>query len=316
MSVKTIDYRQQLAQDTSRGPSRSIWSYEGPNAGIEDFFQDPYLGAYTIEEWNPAPNFSGGSFTGGFGQWSIFSTANGAVADDQIAGGGLRLKASTTANQGVTLSSSTGGYQMVNGSGVLQGKLAYECRVLVSTGSFTNSTQDTFLGLTDNLPCGSNVPISSTPGTLAASTNFIGFHKRGGTTNANDWGFVFGASGQTIVYPTGLNTLITTVLGTAPVVGTYYKLGFVFDPTPTNPVLQIATAASSNQTVGNKAVPMLRVFVNGLQAAAFLIKSDITATNFPNGTFLAPCYAFLQQSTTAGIYSSNDWIRAAQTLLA
>jgi hypothetical protein len=324
MSVKSVVYAANQpsssaleAQNTERGPTENLWSWPGAgNAGVEDFLQDPRLGLYFFDDFNPAPNFPGGSYTGSAGRYAIFSTANGAFADDAIVGGGLRLQASTTAHQGVTLGSSAGAYQLVDGSGNLQKRLVFECRVKVSTGSFSASTQDTFIGLMDNLPPASQVPITNTGGTLAASTNFIGFHKRGGATNANDWNFVFGASGQTIQYPTNMQALYKTGIGggtTAPSEGTYYKLGFVFEPAALPAI--ISSTASSNQTAGNTAAPMLKVYVNGVRTTAFLIKADITAATFP-ATPMAPVIAFMQQSTTANIYSAVDWIMCAQSLMA
>lgn len=298
--------------NTERGPSEIIWGSVGsPNAWVEDFLQDFRLGMYFEEDFNPAPNFAGGSFTGGLGKWALFSTANGTLADDAIVGGGLRLKASTTAQQGLTLGSTTGVYQLITAAGLKQGKLAFECRVSVSTGSFANSTQDTFIGLMDNLPPASQVPITNTPGTLATLTNFIGFHKRGGTVNANDWNFVFGANGQTIQYPTNMQAIVNAAKGAVPLVNTYYKLGFIYDPSPALIPQTVTAVGSSNQTVGTAARPIIRVFVDGVPLGTFLIPADVTGATFPSGV-MAQVISFMQQSTTGGIFSAVDWIRVAQ----
>lgn len=314
MAVKNATYIGGIGADTGRGPSEYLTGAPGGAGGwIADFLQDPSLGMYFYEDFLVAPNYPGGSYTGSAGRWSIFSTANGAFADDGIVGGGLRLQASTTADQGVTLGSDAGAYRLITAAGALQGRLAFECRVLASTGSYTASTQDTFVGLCDTTPA-SQIPITNTNGTLASTISAIGFHKRGGATVPQDWSFVFCVSGQTIQYPTNLTTLVTTVTGTAPVVGTYYKLGFVFDPTPSCTPLYVSSVASSNQTVSQLAAPIIRVFVNGQPAAAFLIKADVTAATFPTGV-MAPVFAFMQQSTTSGIYSAIDWLSVAQAAI-
>lgn len=316
MSTKTVMYLANLAANTERGPSESIWGAQAfPGGWVADFAQEPRLGWQTWEDWDLSPNFPGGSYTGGFGRWAIFSTANGAIADDAIVGAGLRFKASTTADQGVTVGASAGAYQLITSAAVMQGRLAFEARVAVSTGSFAATTNDTFVGLMDNLPPGSQVPITNTGGILAPSTNFIGFHKRGGATNPADWSFVFAASGQAIQYPTNMQNLITTITGTAPTVLTYYKLGFVFEPVPPITPLAITNVASGLQTAGVLASPLVKVYVNGIRAGAFLIKADVTAATFPTGV-MGPVFAFMQQSTTAGIYSAIDWIRVAQGAIA
>lgn len=311
MSVKSVMYLANLVANTERGPSESIWGATGyPGGWVADFIQDRRLGQETWEDWDVGSNFAGGSVTGAFGKWAIFSTANGAIADDGIVGGGIRLQASTTADQGVTIGSTVTSYQLLTSAGVMQGRLAFEARVKIPTGGFTASVCDAFVGLTDLAPA-SAVPITTTNGTLAASMNFIGFHKRGGTTNPDDWNFVYGASGQTIQYQTNLQGLILAVTGSAAVVGTYYKLGFTWEPQPPVSPLAITTTGSSLQTVGQVASPIIKVFVNGIRAAAFLIKGDVTAATFPSAV-MGPSISFMQQSTTASQYLANDWIRVAQ----
>lgn len=301
--------------DTQRGPSQVIWGGpDSPNAWVPSMIENFVSGMFFEDDFNPAANYPGGSYTGGFGRWTLFSTANGAITDAGIVGGAIQLAASTTAHQGVQLTSSAGAYRIVDGSGNLQGRLAFECRVSVTTGSYANSTQDTFVGLSDN-GTGATALISNTGGTLSTTPNLIGFHKRGGTTNAADWNFVFQLASGTAVYPTGLQALINTAKGVNPSAGTYYKLGFVFDPGVSLVTKAITTAASANQTVGNKARPMLQVYVDGVVNATFLINTDITGATFPTG-IMGPAFAFLQQSTTASIGSDIDWLRVAQNAIA
>lgn len=309
MSVNTVDYLANLTPSTQRGPSESIWGAPGtPNGWIADFIQDFSLGTFFEDDFNPAPNYPGGSYTGGFGRWTIFSTANGVITDAGIVGGGITLAASTTADQGLTLSSSAGAFQIITSGGVYQSRMAFEARVATSTASLAASTADMFVGLMDNGTGTSQIPITTVNGVLSTTPNLIGFHKRGGVTTPGDWGFVYQLAGGTAVYPTNLQSLVTTVTAVAPVGGTYYKLGFVYDNFAQP--FQISTA-STGQTAGIIARSLIRVYVNGVSAVAFLTSTNVGGTAFPTG-IMGPVVAFMQQSTTASVNSSIDWLRVAQ----
>lgn len=305
--------------DTERGPSPIIWGAPGsPNAWAEDFIQDPRLGYYFFDDFND----TGGALTlnnvGQYGRWATQAeTTDPTITDDGIIGGGWKLAASTTAHRGVALSTTAGGVQFYDGTNLVPGQMAFECRVKIS--SIAASTLDMFVGLMDNLPVASTIPITATGGTLSTTPDLIGFHARGGSTNPGDFSVAYNVAAGTVQYPTGLTNLVNTVTGTALAAATYVKLGFVYNPKGGQggqPYTKtITTAATSAQTVGNSAIPMLQFFVNGIPCATFLIKGDITAATFCGGStaILGPVVAFKQQSTTASISASIDWIRVAQS---
>lgn len=320
MAVKSNLYVPQLSQDTSRGPSPNVWRGQI----IEDYVQDFSLGFFSEDDFNIAGNIVTTNAAGNVGKWATWIDTNGVLGADP-ADEGAALLLSDGGNSGVTLAfgSTAGGYRLVSAASGFpyDQPLAFECRVAV--GSITTAKRDVFIGLVDNTAqaTGSGTAvISGTTNTLTTTNGFIGFHFRS-TTNPTDVGFVFNPAGGPAVYPTNLQTLSTTVVGSAltayaagstgAVTGTgFIKLGFVFDPTPQNTSLLISSA-STGQTAGTLARPVIRVYANGQQAPAFLTNTNLQAATFPSG-FMAPFFGYKSRSGTSagGLYI--DWIRAAK----
>jgi len=329
MAVKSAMYVPQLSQDTYRGPSPAIWS----QLVVEDFLQDPSLGMHFFDDFLMTGQFFSG--TGGqtgsaaaavsVGQWSAWGDQYAQLATDpDLEGGVIQLSSSNAGSEvtatGMTLISNAGGFGFISpASGYPLGqKLLFECRVAV--GSITTAKRDCFIGLCDNTSPASqatNLIIASTTNTLATTNGLIGFHFRS-TTNPTDVGLAFNVAAGTVQYPTNLQTLSTTVVGSAlaaysdtnNVAKGFVKLGFVFDPTAGN-VSKIITSASSGQTAGNLAKPMLQVFVNGQAAPAFLTATNIQAATFPSN-WMAPAISYKTRSATAPGDFYVDWIRVAQ----
>lgn len=320
MAVKSFEYIPGLAVDTERGPSQAIWGVPGnPGGYVADFIERPRLGMYFWEDFkncgiSPATG-SAGTF-GAENSWYGYGDTAGVITDAGIVGGGITLGGGTTDNAGIAISSLTNSYQIVTASGtsgVMQGRLCFETRVAMSAASYVVTRNDMFVGLVDasGLPAAA-MPITATDGVLSTAPGLIGFHKRGGTTNGADWNFVYQVAGGTAVYAANLLNLITTVTGVAPVGGTYYKLGFVFDP---NPQLYPITSASTGQTAsGNATKALIQIYVNGLRAVAFLTSTNVTGTSFPI-TIMAPSIAYRNQNTTAALSGSVDWIGIGQNAI-
>lgn len=310
-------YLNNTIADTERGPSPALWAAQGSNNGwIPDFLMDPRLGQVFFEDFkssgiSPA---SGSALNYNADQsWYAYLDTNGAITDAGIVGGGINLAASNTAHQGVALGQLTNAFQIVDSTPNLQGRLIFECRVSSAAASLAASKTDYFIGLIDasGLPA-SAVPITGTGGALSTSPGLIGFHKRGGSTHGTDWDFVYQVAGGTAVYETNLGNIVTTVTGTAPVGGTYYKLGFDYNPLAIG--LAVASTATG-QTLGVVTKPMLKVFVNGLAAVCFLDSGIIKGTTFPN-TIMSPAVAWKQQSTTASVSANIDWLGVVQQFIA
>jgi len=320
MAMKTVEYLANLAANTDRGPSRAIWG----NCNVEEMLQDPNLGQYFFDDFLMAGNLSTTNAIGNMGQWATWAdTATILGVDPQQDGGVILLSDNGNITKNVTLGSNGGSFRMLSAASgfPLTTKLFFECRVAV--GSITTAKRDAFIGLVDNTTTFST---ASATGVINASNalqtvpNLFGFHFRA-TTNPTDVGLAFNVAGGTVQYPTGLQTLSLTVSGaalTAYAAGAagalatgFIKLGFIYDPTPQLSPMQISSA-SSGQTAGTLRKPMIKVYVNGLPAPAFLTAdANIQVATFPTG-WLAPAISYTSRAAAAsgGLYV--DWIRVAQ----
>lgn len=337
MSVKSITYLANTALNTERGPSEAIWGLPGNvNAGPEDFIQDPRLGMYTWDEFDvtgsPGLYPSTALITASLGKWGFLGPIGGGATDGAIVGGGLTLSpgslaVSSTNQTAAVLFSQVGGYQVTansSGNSALQGKIAFEARVMLS--SVTASKRDAFVGLCDQTPLSSaalqcllpfTVVSGGTANALTSTRNLIGFYAPSSTNT--EWGFVFQLASTAAVICSNLQSLVSKVTGTAIAAGTFYKLGFVYDP---NAVAQQISSASDGQTAGTLAKAMLSVYVNGVKAAAFLTQTqNILTASFPTG-IMGPIAAIVPSSSGANSGSTQsgtmtvDWIRIGQNMIA
>lgn len=317
MSVKTSQYAPS-GQDVTRGPSLALWK----DCPIPDFQGDPSLGMLFFDDFQPAGNLATTNAIGNMGQWATWadtSTVLLAVAEE---GGVVRLSDGTNITKNITLGSTAGAIRLVSGAtGYPYGqKCWFEARVAV--GSITTACRDAFVGLVDNTTSFSTASavgvIATTTNTLATIGNMIGFHFRS-TTNPTDVGLAFNVAAGTVQYPTNLQTLANTVIGSPLAIYTavangagtgFVKLGFLFDPTAGNSS-KVISSASSGQTVGTVAKPVLQVFVNGQIAASFLTNTNLQAATFPTG-WMAPTISYTSRSATVADGFYVDWIRCAQ----
>ena len=312
MAVNTIDYKANLAASTQRGPSESIWA----DCPVDAILQDPSLGYHVYDDFTvtgmPTTNAASS-----MGQWACWADTSATIKDAAEDGGVAILTPASTSGQ-IVISSNTGAFRMVSGATnyPLQGKLWFEARVAV--GSITTAIRDLFVGLCDNtttqICSAANLVVGTAGNVLITTPNLFGFHFRD-TTNPTDVGLAFNVAGGTVQYPTNLQTLSLTVAGAALTAyaavtngaGTgFVKLGFVFDPNA-SPVT--ISSASSGQTAGQTFRPLIKVFVNGQPAAAFLTSTNVQAATFPTGR-MAPVIAFGAKSSAPTAYI--DWIRVAQ----
>jgi hypothetical protein len=331
---KSIVYQANLVANTERGPSEVIWSGQGSlNAWVADFIQDPRLGMHFFDDFLVAgtgPAVSGAAYLGSMGQWSIYLGSTAALADGGIVGGGIQfvpgsIAVSSGASTPTTaLTSQAGAFQITSastGASALQGRLAFEARVMLT--SVTDAKRGAFIGLTDQgTPAAGNpflVVSGGSSNELTSTRNLIGFYNPSSGLNA-DWQFVYQLASTAPVFVTNLANLISTVTGSAIAAGTFYKLGFVFDP---NAAPQAISSAATGQTAGVVAKGMLKVYVNGIQAAAFLTQTqNILTASFPTG-IMGPCIAFCNVSNSGTSNSATnlsgkmtvDWIRVAQNAI-
>jgi hypothetical protein len=353
MAVNTIDYAgpqptssAAMTADSKRGPTEYLWAPvpTSPNAWIADFIQDPSLGMHFYDDFLVTGSGPGGatSFQGSFGNWTLFQGADGGnIVGSNAIGGIIQFVPSSVASSSQTSGVSTpantlqglsGAFQLItnsSGASALQGKLVFECRVALT--SIVGAKRTAFVGLSDGAPGSgnpflyvqggsSNELFSSASGT---DNNLIGFYNPSysATSSTPDWNFVFKLANTAPVFCSNLQNLVSTVLGSTIGAGTFYKLGFVYDP---NAAQLPITTASNGQTVGNIAKAMIKVYVNGIQAAAFQTQTqNILTASFPTG-IMAPIASFMyvaslsgtsNSATSAGGLMNLDWMRIAQNAI-
>ena len=315
--LKSIGVLGNTAADTERGPSPALWNAPGSRNGwVPDFQADPRLGLVFWEDFKSAGIQAATGSAGNFvadKAWYQYGDTAGTITDSGIQGGAINLAAGTTDNAGMAIGSLVNAFKLITSTGAYQGRMIFETRVNLSAATLANSKADAFIGLVDGsgTPAAA-MPITATDGVLSTSPGLIGFHKRGGTTGATDWQFVYQIAGGTAVYATGLTDLVTTVTGAAPVGGTFYKLGFDFNPFAE--AVMISTA-STGQTAGVLARPIITVYINGMKCVSFLTSTNVAGAAFPQ-TFMAPTIAFRMANTTAAMSMDVDWIGVIQELLA
>lgn len=318
MAVRTAEYQGNLAQNTNRTESPAIWG----RCPFADFTQGAGVGTMLFDDFEGVgntPSTSGGSYTGsltGQGGWSYFATQAGVLGTDpNLEGGVILLSDGGTDDVNVSLTSSAGAWAFQGGSTAytLYQPIWFECRVAV--GSITTAKRDAFIGLTSiGAPATDNVT-GATTNTLATAPSLFGFHFRS-TTNPTDVGLAFNVAGGTVQYPANLQTLVTSVTGSALTAYTagagFVKLGFLYTPYQSSPggPAKIITTATDGQTAGRLAGAMVTVFVNGLPAAAFLTSTNVQAATFP-ASRMSPAIAYCSRSASSAGGFYVDWIRVA-----
>lgn len=299
-----------FSADTNRGPSKAVWFGKARCPWLE-LLEDPSKGMTFFDDFlvsGHGPSATGGAIVQPRGQWSTYYYQGGTAVDGAKEGGVITI-ASDGDNEGVAYGSGAGSFRLVTTSTLaLNQALWFEARVALSTIAATKN--DAFVGIFDGflssgLPQAA-WPITTTDDTLAAAMNCIGFQRKASV--GTDWSFVYQLSGAASVYPTNLTTLTTTVLGSAMAADQYVKLGFVFDP---NAEVRVIGTASTGQTAGTQRRSLIRVYVNGLEAAAFLTSDNLGGGAFPTG-FMGPGFAIMNATGSTPGSMSVDWIRVAQ----
>lgn len=314
MAVKSVVPTLNTVASTERGPTEALWSGQGQQGGywIEDFLQDPRLGYHFFDDMErgaPSSALTTTATTGSFGTWGMYAYGNATIVDGSAYGGLLRLICGTTSNQGVALTSFAGMVQLADtASTPVPGCLVFEASIGVNyIGTAAASQADVFVGLTSKGQPAAGQPITTTAGSLYNTMDAIGFMRVG--TVGNDWGFLYQKAGVAAVFPTNLQTLVSTVTGSAIVASTQYKLGFMYNPRAQSETISVSTTGNSTTSIG--AIPMIQVFVNGIQAPAFLTRNNVGSSNFPQG-FMGPAVAIMNASTATGLTAYVDFVRLAQ----
>jgi hypothetical protein len=323
-----------LTSDTSRGPSPEVWYPAGsPPGWIANILENPQMGIqffddFAVSGFDPGAG-AAAALLGNLGQWSVYVGSTAQLRDGGIYGGGLQfvpgsIAVSSGASTPTTaISSMVGAFQIASnssGNSALQGRLAFECRLMLT--SVTDVKRAAFAGLAEGAPAAGNpflVVSAGSSNELSSTRNLIGFYFPSSGLGG-DCRFVFQKASTAAVFPTNLASLVSTVTGSSIVAGTFYKLGFVFDQLAPSAAI---SSASTGQTAGAIAKQMLRIYVNGIQAAAFLTQTEnILTASFPVGN-MGPMVAFANVSNSGTSNSATnlsglmtcDWVRTVQANL-
>lgn len=321
------------AQDTSRQRSPNLW---GPDSWSK-ITTSPAFGSFIGDDFSPVATPSNVTpAIGVLGQWAMWGAAGTTITDGVEEGGVVKING-TTANKSFILTSNAGTFRMVGQNTF--GTTAYPLvgrrfwmEMRIALGSVAASQQGVFFGLADNT--GSQINSSDTTifasggNTLTTTKNIIGLVNRT-TTGPADWSVVYQPAAGTAVYPTGLTTLVNTVTGanmvayaagstsaTAASTGlgqgtNFVKIGMLYNPASTVPLLQAPTTCPSGQTAGTKYRPTIKFFVNGVPAPAFLNPTILQAATFPTNCVYSPVFNYMNiAGGTAPVYL--DWIYMAQ----
>ena len=188
-------------------------------------------------------------------------------------GGILELTTGTTDNQEAYVSSEE--CFVISDTAGDDKKLAFECRFRLPQ---ITDTYNSFVGLG---PIAAANMITDA-GALAAAEPFLGFEVLEADGDAIN--FIFQATSQT------KQTLIAGIQ--VPVVNTWYKLGFLYDP---------AAVASKR----------IRIFVDNVEQTTFVTATQIAAATFPDAEAMATLMA-VKNGAAADKELEVDWIACAQ----
>lgn len=147
-------------------------------------------------------------------------------------------------------------------------------------GQVTNATHNLFLGLTEE--------------NLAVTDGF--FADTGVIADKDYIGFIIAeAAGATLTFgwnKQGGVDVVGFTYGTALVVNTWYKVGFLYDP-------------------GAPDSKKIKIFIDGVEQGTYVTATQLASANFPNGEELTS-YINFKNGSAAAKTADLDWIRFAQ----
>ncbi len=262
-----------MGQVGGRGLSPRLWSHAmgsglAPN-GLDNAFSiaDDFLNFAAVA---PAIAGSTSGFSSGYAVY--VDTATSACSVRQIAadGGVVRIATGATDNHEAWLQSggNTGTLGRINRAAPQ--KLIFETRVRFGQ----IASQNAFIGLAEE---GCAVADTITDAGALVSKDFLGFHVA--EAAAGTLTFMYRLAGQSAV------TKIANLQALA--ANTWYKLGFVFDPT---------------QPVSER----IKVYVENVQNASMVTAAEIAAATFPDNQGLA-FLAGVKNAAATALTLDLDW---------
>lgn len=275
-----------LVEDTSRGPTSSIWG-DCPVAEIQE---DPGIGMYFFEDFLNVPNGAAGA-QALYGNYWMFADTGGSVTEaTQAAGaqlGGIKVLSSDGDNEGASFQTVPKPFEIDrtnNGK-----KFWFEARIQTST--IADTKHNIFVGMIENCTLSATVPITAAG--AIADQNCVGFFRpETARTVAGTGGAV-----MNVVYKANGVAAVTLASDAVTLVAaTWVKLGMKFTPSQ-----------------GQPGVWYLQFHKNGVEIVA--ARYQVVAaqgTDFPNDVGLGVFMAVLNATGSTPGTSSIDWIGAAQ----
>lgn len=264
------------SDNSGRGPSGALWG----NVPFEESLIDPDVG-YAF--WDDFVAFNGllTSTTGDYssaGGYSSYQDASNTIA--QLAtevGGVVRIATDTTDNDESWL--------QLGGSAAVFGKLAASGgkKFVFETRIRTNAiaSRNLFVGLAEEGFAAADAITDA--GAMVTTKDFIGFRSLEGDAAGLDTVYQK-ASQTTVVVKDDLQTLVAD---------TWYKVGFIYDPSYYNPAKRI------------------RFFVDGVEAADGVNSSAFDDATFPGGEEMTAVWG-VKNGTTTATQLDIDWVRIWQ----
>ncbi len=273
MSANTIEPKLNMAANTLRGPSPSIWA-DCPvldlkeNFGLGMIFEDDFMNFSQHISDQDVQQYSSYIDTG----VTIKATPTNRYGEIEVAGNDADNDEGS-----ITTGGGSGVLAVITDDGTA-GKLWFECRI--KKASVADNALAFFVGLSEEGMAIADALVNDT-GALKTTADFIGFRVL--QDNGEELDFVWQKASQTAVEFANIATLVAD---------TYVKLGFVYDHT---------------QPGANR----ITVFVNGLAISTFGTSTQLAAATFPSGEELALLLA-TKVGTAAESKFEMDWWRVAQ----
>lgn len=170
----------------------------------------------------------------------------------------------------------------------------FECRFKV--GQISNQ-YDAFIGFADPGLCSAG-GVFTTSDALVSTVNAIGFQIL--TAAGNVLKFIYQANGQTqVVAFTMLNPLVA---------GTWYKIGFVYNP-HSIPARRLTVMLNNDQGTVTQSVPVPSSgpIVATPADGNVLSATQLQAATFPSALFLAPTFALMNNGANINNISIDWW---------
>jgi len=245
---------------------------DGSGGGV--WFSDDFTSANGLLEAAGALTFPSAISQSIDGYRAYVDIGSSAARVSDVTGGVLRLSGDNVDNDMIAIG--TGDLLEISDTAGSDKLTIFECRIALPSISATSGSR--FIGLGNDEVIADDGLIDDTGALITAGGAAIGFSVLDAAAGAID--FTYGAAGQ-------VSTVKTATIQTA-VAGTFYKLGFVYNP---------------------RAVPSKRItaFVDNVESSTYITATNIAAALFPDGEYMGLAAAVKTDATTVASLDIDWW---------